>query len=163
MNDLNRRGPYVAALCHNISDLIAIKHLEVPRVLILHENLRDRATREGCSLRVEDMQRTVRAYLRLVGGVVVAASKPNLLSWGVQGTVIEPPAEANEYGECHLQWGTQQVLAHSELAAQESESYRPSVPQRFSVVRFLKCWHAAITEAQVRQQCVPWKSRNIAN
>ncbi len=99
LGDVYGRGPYLAAICHNVADLIAIKHLEVPRILILHVNLQGRMTEEGCSLAVEDMQYTVRNYLRMVGGVVVAASKPKLASWGVEGTVIEPPVDPDEYGD----------------------------------------------------------------
>jgi glycosyltransferase involved in cell wall biosynthesis len=44
------------------------------------------------------MQYTVRTYLGAVGGVVVAVSRPKLLSWGVEGTVIEPPVDPEEYG-----------------------------------------------------------------
>ncbi len=98
VNETCRRGPYMVALCHNLSDLIAIKHLEVPRVLILHMNLHGRIAEEGCSLSLDDMQYTVRTYLRMVGGVVVAVSRPKLLSWGVDGTVIEPPVDGDDHG-----------------------------------------------------------------
>ena len=97
LSEASSRGPYVAALCHNISDLIAIKHLDVPRVLILHVNLQGRVTEEACSLATADMQNTVRTYLRMVGGVVVAVSHPKLLSWGVEGKVIEPPVDGEDY------------------------------------------------------------------
>ena len=98
VNETGRRGPYMVALCHNLSDLIAIKHLEVPRVLILHMNLHGRIAEEGCSLSLDDMQYTVKAYLRMVGGIVVAVSRPKLLSWGVDGTVIEPPVDGDDHG-----------------------------------------------------------------
>ncbi len=98
LNDIYSRGPYLAAICHNMSDLIAIKHLDVPRILILHVNLQGRVAEEGCELSTEDMQYTVRTYLRMVGGVVVAVSKPKLTSWGVDGTVIEPPVDGDDYG-----------------------------------------------------------------
>jgi len=98
LGDTSSRGPYLVALCHNISDLIAIKHLDVPRVLVLHVNLQGRVVEEGCSLNVADMHNTVRTYLRMVGGVVVAVSRPKLLSWGVEGKVIEPPVDGDDYG-----------------------------------------------------------------
>jgi glycosyltransferase involved in cell wall biosynthesis len=44
------------------------------------------------------MQYTVRTYLRMIGGVVVAVSGPKLSSWGVDGSVIEPPVDAEEHG-----------------------------------------------------------------
>jgi hypothetical protein len=99
LNDIYSRGPYLTAICHNVSDLIAIKHLDVPRILILHVSLQGRVAEEGCSLAIQDMQYTVRTYLRMVGGVVVAVSKPKLTSWGVEGTVIEPPVDPDEYGD----------------------------------------------------------------
>jgi glycosyltransferase involved in cell wall biosynthesis len=37
--------------------------------------------------------------LHTVGGVVVAVSKPKLKSWGVEGKVIEPPVDPDEYGD----------------------------------------------------------------
>ena len=96
--DIAVRGPYLVALCHNVSDLITIKHLDMPRILILHVNLNGRIAEEGCALSLDDMQYTVRTYLRMVGGVVVAVSRPKLASWGVDGTVIEPPVDGDDYG-----------------------------------------------------------------
>ena len=98
MAETAQRGPYLVALCHNISDLIAIKHLDVPRVLILHVNLNGRVAEESCSLGLSDMHSTMRTYLRMVGAVVVAVSRPKLLSWGVEGKVIEPPVDGDDYG-----------------------------------------------------------------
>lgn len=98
LRDASDRGPYLVALCHNISDLIAIKHLDVPRVLILHMNLHGRIAEEGCSLSLADMQNTVRTYLRMVGGIIVAVSRSKLASWGVEGRVIELPLDGEDYG-----------------------------------------------------------------
>ncbi len=98
LRDVSSRGPYMVALCHNISDLISIKHLDVPRVVVLHTNLNGRIAEEGCTLSLSDMQDTMRTYVRLVGAVVIAVSETKLASWGVPGKIIEPPIDSDDYG-----------------------------------------------------------------
>ncbi len=129
-NEIEQRAPYRVALCHSLSDLVAIKHLEVPRVLILHRSLLSRAVEEGCSLSLKDMQCTLRNYLRMVGGVAVAASQPKLLSWGVEGIVIEPPVDSDDCGGYTS----------------------PATLQRFPFATFLERWREVIREAQIRQR-----------
>jgi hypothetical protein len=140
-NEIEQRGPYRVALCHSLSDLIAIKHVEVPRVLILHRSLLSRAVEEGCSLSLKDMQCTLRNYLCMVGGVAVAASRPKLLSWGVEGIVIEPPVDSDD-----------------------CDGYTsPAALQCFPFATFLERWHEVIREAQLRQQRSYRTSRAWAN
>lgn len=91
-------GPYQAIIGHNISDLIAVKELNAPRILVLHVNLAARLKEEQPGLSAQEIAATLQQYLGVVGGVAVGVSQSKLESWGLQGMVIEPPVDPDQYG-----------------------------------------------------------------
>ena len=161
LNDTGRCGPYLAAVCHGLPDLIAIKHLDVPRVLVLHADLQGRMVQEGCSLSLKDMQYTVRAYLRMVGGVAVATSRRNLVSWGVEGRIIEMPASLDHVKD--VRWTIRQMPTDPEPSATMAEEGRRKVHDRFSEAQFVERWRAAIHEARDRHRQLFQRSSALAH
>lgn len=88
---------YDVAIAHNLSDLIALRALTVPKILVLHVDLRARVREERGQHDVPGMQRQVREYLKAIGGVAVAVSKTKAESWAQDCLVIPPGADPDEY------------------------------------------------------------------
>ena len=90
-------GRYDVAITHNITDLLALRALALPKILVLHVDLRARVREEPGAHDVPLMQRQVREYLNGIGAVAVAVSKTKAESWGQACLVIAPGADPDEY------------------------------------------------------------------
>jgi hypothetical protein len=122
---------YDVAIAHNLSDLLALRSLDVPKLLVLHVNLAARALEEPGSPPIASMQRQLHEYLSAISAVAVAVSVAKANSWGQRCQVIRPCADPAEY---HGFTGDQAVALR--VANQVMQR-----PQRFA-------WeaHARITE-----------------
>ncbi len=90
-------GGYEAAVAHNLTDLLALRSLRMPKVLVLHVNLAARVREERGAPDVASMQRQLREYLSAVSAVAVAVSEAKARSWGQTCAVIRPCADPEEY------------------------------------------------------------------
>lgn len=88
---------YDVAIAHNITDLLALRSLELPKILVLHVNLEARVREEAGAHDVRAMQGQLREYLAAIGAVAVAVSETKARSWGQSCPVIRPCADPNEY------------------------------------------------------------------
>jgi glycosyltransferase involved in cell wall biosynthesis len=86
------------AIAHNLTDLLALRALELPKILVLHVNLEARVREEPGSHDLGVMRQQVSEYLSAIGGVAVAVSEAKAKSWGQQCPVIRPCADPDEYG-----------------------------------------------------------------
>jgi hypothetical protein len=84
-------------IAHNILDLLLVRHLNAPKILVLHVNLAARAAEEPNAPSPADMSRQVSQYLSLIGGIAVAVSGAKRDSWGIECDVIRPAVDANEW------------------------------------------------------------------
>jgi len=89
---------YDAAIAHNITDLLALRGLSLPKVLVLHVDLRARVREERGAPDLAAMQRQLADYLTQIGAVAVAVSETKAQSWGQRCPVIRPSADPDEYG-----------------------------------------------------------------
>jgi hypothetical protein len=85
------------AIAHNLTDLLALRSLEVPKILVLHVNLEARVREEPGPHDVRVMQAQLREYLAAIGAVAVAVSETKARSWGQSCPVIRPCADPDEY------------------------------------------------------------------
>lgn len=90
-------GDYDVAIAHNLSDLLALRSLALPKILVLHVDLRARVREEPGQHDVPRMQGQVRDYLNGIGAVAVAVSRTKAESWGQACSVIAPGADPDEY------------------------------------------------------------------
>ena len=98
LHDTRRpRTPYHAVIAHNVSDLLAVKHLDAPKVLVLHGSLTARLQNERCSDSPREMRDQLLEYLELVGGTVVAVSEMKRDSWLLDCEVVAPTADPDDY------------------------------------------------------------------
>ena len=81
---------YDVAIAHNLSDLLALRSLTLPKILVLHVDLRARVREEPGAHDIELMRGQVRQYLSSIGAVAVAVSKTKAESWGQACNVIAP-------------------------------------------------------------------------
>lgn len=83
---------------HNLTELLATKHLALPRVLVLHTSLLGRIAQEGSNLDPAEVARVVHQYVTVTGGVLLAVSEMKRASWGVPCRVVPLCADPADYG-----------------------------------------------------------------
>jgi hypothetical protein len=88
---------YDVAIAHNLSDLMLLRDLDVPKVLVLHVNLRARMLEERGAPPMAAMQAQLQSYLSAISAVAVAVSASKAESWGQACPVIRPCADPDEY------------------------------------------------------------------
>jgi hypothetical protein len=85
------------AIAHNLTDLLALRAVELPKILVLHVNLEARVREEPGPHDLSVMRRQVTEYLQGIGAVAVAVSEAKAKSWGQHCPVIRPCADPEEY------------------------------------------------------------------
>lgn len=90
-------GAYDCVIAHNITDLLDIKDLEAPKLLILHDTLEGRMRQQGADFAPDDMRELLRTYLATTGAHAVAISRMKARSWGVTSEVVENSADPDAY------------------------------------------------------------------
>lgn len=88
---------YEVAIAHNLTDLMALRSLELPKILVLHVNLAARASEERGAPPISSMQQQLQIYLTAVSATAVAVSETKARSWGQSCPVIRPCADPDEY------------------------------------------------------------------
>lgn len=96
--DVRSGAVYDAAIAHNLSDLLLLRALDVPKILVLHVSLAARAAEEKRAPPIPHMRAQLAEYIAAIGGLCVAVSRAKAESWG-QGDcpVIRPCADPSEY------------------------------------------------------------------
>ena len=77
------RGDYDAIIAHNVRDLLDVRHLDAPKILVLHVNLRARLEEEPGAPGAAAMREQLARYLDLIRGTLVAVSEAKGRSWGL--------------------------------------------------------------------------------
>jgi hypothetical protein len=88
---------YEAAIAHNLTDLLALRDLDLPKILVLHVSLEARIREEPNGPSSAEVQAQVLAYLGAISATAVAVSELKARSWGMPCTVIRPGADPDEY------------------------------------------------------------------
>jgi glycosyltransferase involved in cell wall biosynthesis len=88
---------YDAAIAHNLTDLLALRDLDLPKVLILHVSLEARLREEPGAPSLGALQSQLATYLNAIGALAVAVSEMKAQSWGQNCPVIRPCADPDEY------------------------------------------------------------------
>lgn len=96
---LENRSAYDCVIGHNITDLLALTHLEGPaRVLVLHSSLAGRMAQERVDVDAKDLRAAIRRYLTLLGGRIVVISEMKAKTWDLPCTVIRGAVDVGDYG-----------------------------------------------------------------
>jgi glycosyl transferase family 1 len=90
-------GRYEVAIAHNLTDLLSLRSLAIPKILVLHVDLRARIREEPGVHDLGRMQAQLAEYLAAISAVAVAVSETKAHSWGQSCPVIRPAADPDEY------------------------------------------------------------------
>jgi hypothetical protein len=96
--EASTRSGYDAVICHSVLDLMDVRAVAAPKILVLHVSLTARALEEPNAPPPREMSRQVGQYLELIGAGAVAVSEMKRASWGLPATVIPPAVDPNEWG-----------------------------------------------------------------
>jgi len=96
--DLNpARQPYHCMIAHNLTDLLDMKNLAGPRLLVLHETLDGAILEQKSAIPAEELRGAVRKYTQMTGTHVVAVSELKRKSWGLCDNVAMCCAAPEDY------------------------------------------------------------------
>jgi len=94
---LPSREPYYCIIAHNISDMLDVKHLPGPRLVVIHSTLEGRAREENATLPPEKLSAMLAHYLALTGAHAVACSALKGASWGLTDDIVPFAVDADDY------------------------------------------------------------------
>jgi glycosyltransferase involved in cell wall biosynthesis len=93
---LRAAQPYGCIIAHNLSDLLDVKSLPGPRLLVLHETLDGAALEQQLPVPVGQFREAVAQYVHLTGTHVVAVSSLKGRSWGFEDDIVPFSADAGD-------------------------------------------------------------------
>ena len=94
---LASREPYYCIIAHNISDLLDVKRLPGPRLVVIHSTLEGRAREEKSKLPPEKLSAMLTQYLALTGAHAVPCSLLKGTSWGLTEDIVPFAVDADDY------------------------------------------------------------------
>jgi hypothetical protein len=94
---LQSRPTYGCIITHNITDLLDLKALPGPRLLVIHETLDGRIRQHGLNMSPNQLRLLCQHYLDLVGGHAVAISALKAKTWGFIDNIVENCVDVQEY------------------------------------------------------------------
>ncbi len=89
--------PYRCMIAHNLTDLLDMKSLAGPRLLVLHETLDGTILEQKSTIPADKLRSAVRKYTQMTGTHIVAVSKMKVETWGLGGDVVNFFAAIDEY------------------------------------------------------------------
>ena len=89
--------PYYCIIAYSIADLLDVKHLSGPRLIVIHSTLEGRVVEEKSDITPEKMKAALHKYLQLIGGHVVAVSALKGKSWGITDDIVPFGVDADDY------------------------------------------------------------------
>lgn len=127
---------YDAAVCHSVTDLLDVRWLAAPKLVVLHVTVEGRIAAERTSLPPDHLRAALRRFLDLTGGHAMAVSPMKARSWGVTEDVVPSGVDVDAYppwtGELELgvRVANQISLKREVLALDFFEAAFRSVPVR---------------------------------
>lgn len=84
-------------IAHNITDLLDLKGIDAPALLIIHDFLEGRLAQQASDLPPAAMRERLAQYLKLRGAHAVAISPTKAVSWGVGGDAVPNFVDPADY------------------------------------------------------------------
>jgi hypothetical protein len=94
---LRQRESYGCIVAQNLTDLLDVKTLSGPRILVLHETLDGAVCEQGLAIPVNEFREAVAKFVRMTDTHVVAVSRLKGRSWGFADDIVPFSADANDY------------------------------------------------------------------
>jgi glycosyltransferase involved in cell wall biosynthesis len=98
---LRAKNKYHCIIAHNINDLLDVKSLPCPKILVLHVSLTGYVQQEGGVAEAAKMRSVLQLYLSRIGALCVAISPMKQKTWGVNGPIIPPYIDGDFFQGYH--------------------------------------------------------------
>jgi hypothetical protein len=85
------------AVCHNVTDLLDLSALELPKLLVLHSTLQGRMAQQDATFDPQEMVAMLATYLQRIGGHAVGVTQAKAASWGIDGEPLLTCADPADY------------------------------------------------------------------
>lgn len=95
---LYRQNKIDLAICHNLSDLMAIRNWQLKKVLCIHSTVGGRILTEGSEINHKEWVQMVKSYLSVVKDVyLVSVSFKKAKDWDLETAIIELGVDPGDY------------------------------------------------------------------
>jgi len=94
---LKRKESYACIVGHNLTDLLDVKSIPGPRILVIHEALDGVAHEHRLAVPTEEFRATFAKFVNLTGTHVVPVSQMKGRSWGFEEDIVPSSADAMDY------------------------------------------------------------------
>ncbi|MBF0456110.1 MAG: glycosyltransferase [Magnetococcales bacterium] len=94
---LSTPTPYDCLIAHNMSDLLLLKEIACPKILVLHATLEGRLIEGDGQPSKEETQAIMAFYLQKIGAHGVAVSQLKSTSWQVGGDMVLNGADPDDF------------------------------------------------------------------
>jgi glycosyl transferase family 1 len=91
------REIYDCIVAHNLTDLLDVRSLEGPRLLVIHGTLGGVIIDQHSTTPPDELRRAMSQYVRMIGAHVMAVSHLKGRSWGIDEDVVPLSAEPSDY------------------------------------------------------------------
>ena len=98
---LRSRESYACMIAHNLTDLLDVKTLPGPRILVLHETLEGAALEQDLAIPVSQFREAVAKFVSLSATHAVAVSALKGRSWGLGNDIVPASADPSDYRRWH--------------------------------------------------------------
>ena len=96
---------YDIIICQNIDDLLLVKDIEIPKILIFHNKLSTEITLGGNTISKEDYLKQVKLLIEQSEPIkLLFISQTKKMDWGLEGYVITPGIDPNEFENYQGHW-----------------------------------------------------------
>jgi hypothetical protein len=102
---LSSKEPYSAAIGHSITDLLELKHLDIPKLLVIHTTIEGRLKEASSDLSARLLSDETKKYIKLIKAHAICVSRLKQASWNMSGDLVGFAVNVNDY-----------PLAHQEVA-----------------------------------------------
>jgi glycosyltransferase involved in cell wall biosynthesis len=96
---LASRVEYACVITHNITDLLDVRAIDRPKIIVLHSTLEGRVESEGASIEPAKARDALARFLALTGGHAVAVSELKGRSWRLEADIVEFGVDPGAYPE----------------------------------------------------------------
>jgi glycosyltransferase involved in cell wall biosynthesis len=89
--------PYDCVVAHSVTDLMDLKDVRGPRVLVAHVTLEGRVRNEGADAVPPGYVQAVKQYVEMLGGQIMAVAPLKASSWQMSGPVVTCGVDVDGY------------------------------------------------------------------
>ena len=94
---LSGSEPYAAAIGHSVTDLLELKGLEIPKLLVIHTTIEGRLAEAPGSITAKRLSDETKKYLKLIKAHAICVSRLKQRSWNMSGDLVGFAVDVDNY------------------------------------------------------------------